>query len=194
MKTLYLNKYLITVAMALSSGAAGAQSMMVLGGEQSARDCYMAATLASQMHTAAMEDIQNCNYALDHTPLSLRDRVATYINRGVVYAAMDKYKEAIKDYEKAAKLDPDTGEVYVNRGNLFFLGQVYDQAISEYTKAIELKLSKGHVAHYNRGLAYEKLGEYSKAEEDYRRALEIAPQWHHPQEKLDRVLEKINKS
>lgn len=168
-----------------------AQSMMVIGGESAGRDCYMAATLASQMHIGATADIERCTYALDNVALSLKDRVATYVNRGVIYVALERYKEAIADYEKAAQMSPDTGEINVNRGNLYFLGQVYDQAITEYTKAMG-NIKKLHVAYYNRGLAYEKLKEFNKAEADYLKAMEIVPDWRFPREKLEQLKEMEN--
>ena len=50
--------------------------------------------------------------------------------------------------------------------------------------------SKNHIAHLNRGMAYEKLDEYSYAGENYRRALELSPEWSLAQLKLDRLLAK----
>lgn len=168
-----------------------AQSMQVIGGEQSAANCYMAATIASQTHIASRDNIEECTFALDHTSIRYRDRIATYINRGIIHVAMENYDQAVKDYDRAYRLDPDIAELHVNRGNLYFMGQVYDQAVAEYSRAIELDLSKVYVALYNRGLAYEKMGELDKAEADYRRALEIFPQWSHAQNKLDRILTRI---
>lgn len=174
--------------------AASSQSMTVIGGGQSARNCYMAATIAAQMHSTSMEEINECTYALQNTSMNSRNRVATFINRGIIYVAMEKYDKAIKDYDRAFKLNPDIAEIHVNRGNMFFMGEVYDQAIAEYSEAIELEFSKEHVAHYNRGLTYEKIGELDKAEADYRRALELLPEWHYAQSKLERILDKTKKN
>lgn len=167
-----------------------AQSMTVIGGEFTARQCYMSATLAAQLNMASRQDLDACNYALDHATISIRDRAATFLNRGIINVAIERYDDAKKDYEKARSLAPDHGEIYVNRGNIFFMGQAYDQAVSEYSQAIALGLVKKHIAHFNRALAYEKMKEYGKAEADYRTAIELSPQWDQPKARLQRLQER----
>ena len=170
-----------------------AQSLQVIGGQQQARDCYMAATIAAQMHSASREGIDVCSYALDEISMTTRDRVATLVNRGIIYVALEEYNKAVRDYDRAYKISPDIAEIHVNRGNLLFMSGHTEQAIAEYSQAIELKLTRQYVVYYNRGLAYEKLAEYNKAEADYRRALELMPGWSHAQDKLDRLLNRTKK-
>ncbi|MBI2969829.1 MAG: tetratricopeptide repeat protein [Gammaproteobacteria bacterium] len=179
--------------LALLPSLAGAQSMTVIGGDSFARECYMAATIAAQMNSASRDDVETCGLAIDHGNLSMRDLMATYVNRGVVYVALEEYKKAVKDYATALSMNPQSGEVYVNRGNLYFMGQVFDKAVEEYTLALDLGLAKDHIAHFNRGMAYEHLGDYSNAESDYRRAAELVPEWHQPPARLDRLHRKIRK-
>lgn len=171
----------------LLPAVAGAQSMTVLGSDSFARSCYTAATFAATMNSASRSELEDCNRALEYGTLSAADRMATLVNRGVVLVALEEYKAAARDYDKALSFDPKTGEVFVNRGNLFYLGEVYDKAVGEYTTALRLGLSKNHVAHYNRGLAYEKMKDFANAEADYRRASELMPDWSLPQQKLDRL-------
>jgi len=47
-----------------------------------------------------------------------------------------------------------------------------------------------HIAFLNRGMAYEAQGHLDQAETDYRKALELAPQWPLAQQKLERVMAK----
>lgn len=171
----------------LASAHAGAQSMTVIGGDSYARNCYAAATFAATMNSASHQDLETCSNALQYGALSPRDTLATLVNRGVVAVALEDYKQAVSDYEKAVELDPTTGEVYVNRGNLFFMGQAFDKAVAEYSTAIQVGLGKEHIAYYNRGLAYEKMKETENAVADYRRASELAPEWTRPQEKLEKL-------
>ena len=145
------------------------------------------------MNSAGRDDLKDCNLALQHSQLSLRDRMATYVNRGIVYAAMEEYNKAIKDYATAIRMNPDVGEAYVNRGNLYFLGALFDRAVQEYTTALNIGMKKEHVAYYNRGMAYENLKDYSKAEADYRHAISLLPEWTDPHTKLERVLAKLEK-
>ena len=150
----------LTLVLSLTSSATGfAQAMQVIGGEQSARYCFDAATVAAQLHNASRQDIKECTFALDQTSLRMKDKVATLINRGIIYVALEEYDLAIKDYDRAYRINPDIAEIHVNRGNMLFMSRAFDQAVTEYTKAIDLDFSKLYIALYNRGLAYEKLAE-----------------------------------
>jgi len=190
----FLNLPFMVITLVLMTGpiTAAAQSVTILGDSDDARECYFSAGIAIQMQSTSSAEIETCSRALSIGNLRLRDKAATFVNRGILYAANEQYQKAIKDYESAMKLYPEFGAIYVNRGNLFFLGQSYDSAIMEYTKALDLDLSQDHVAYLNRGMAYEKLGKLSNAESDYRLAIELAPEWSVAKSKLERVLIKIN--
>ena len=184
---------LIPLMLLFASAAVTAQSMQVIGGGQSARDCYMAASIAAQMHSATKGDADTCTFALQEISLKLKDRVATLVNRGVIYMALEEYNKAIRDYDRAYKLNPDIAEIHVNRGNILFWSGRFAKAVTEYTRAIELNLTQQYVVYYNRGLAYEKMGELDKAEADYRKSLKLMPGWNRAQEKLDRLLKRTKK-
>ena len=169
------------------------QSMSVIGGGSYARNCYMSSTLAIQLNTASDADIQECDQAILHGRLTRKDLLATYVNRGILHGAMEDYQRALKDYRTAIDLGPQTGEVYVNLGNLYLLSQKYDVAIEQYTTAIELTLTKNHIAHFNRAMAYENNKEFANAEADYRRAIELSPEWVLPQLRLERLMRNIQK-
>lgn len=169
------------------------QSMSVIGGGSYARNCYMASTLAIQLSSASKEDIQECNQAILHGRLTRKDLLATYVNRGILYGAMEDYQKALKDYRTAIDLEPETGEVFVNLGNLYLLSKKYDVAIRQYTTAIELTLTKNHIAHFNRAMAYENNKEFHNAEADYRKAIELSPEWVLPQLRLERLIRNIEK-
>ena len=169
------------------------QSMSVIGGGSYARNCYMSATLAIQLNSASRENIEECDQAILHGRLTRKDLLATYVNRGILYGAMEDYQKALKDYRTAVELEPDTGEVYVNLGNLYLLSQKYDVAIQQYSTAIELTLTKNHIAHFNRAMAYENNKQFANAEADYRRAIELSPEWVLPQLRLERLIRNIQK-
>ena len=61
-----------------------------------------------------------------------------YLLRAKAYAADDKFKDAIADFDKALELDPALVEAYVERGVLFANNKRYDDAIGDYTRAIEM--------------------------------------------------------
>ncbi len=183
---------LLMVYFLLAPLSSSAQSVTILGDSVDARECYFSAQIAIQMQSTSSSEIETCSRALKLRDLRLRDKAATYINRGILYVAMTEYQKAVKDYASAKALYPDFGAIYVNRGNLFFMGESYDSAVSEYTRALDLGLHQEHVAHLNRGMAYEKLGKYDQAEADYRLAVDLAPEWKLAQSKLEHMLLKMN--
>ena len=191
MKTYFARTGTLLVSLFAGSNAY-AQAMTVFGGSGMARDCFMSAKMASTLTVMTRGSLDACDYVLEHGEMSVRDRAATYVNRGIIKAALEDYEDAIKDYETAIKMKPEFAETYVNRGNVFFMGHAYGRAIDDYSKAVELKLDKLYIAHLNRGMAYERIGDRANAESDYRRALELYPDWKLARDKLDKLLAKAN--
>lgn len=105
-----------------------------------------------------------------------KDKQALY-NQALYYQMHSKYNKAIELYTSLTKLYPDFGEAFFNMGyiNLVHL-KTYEVATEYFSKAITA--SAGYYqAYYNRGYAYEKLGEKDKALKDYKKALSIHPQY-----------------
>ena len=68
---------------------------------------------------------------LDSTDADASYKVNAYNNRGVVYAALGQYQEAIQDYNQAIELDPKHLYAYNNRGVAYAaLGQ-HQEAIRD---------------------------------------------------------------
>ena len=169
---------------------AHAQSITIIGGSSFARDCYTASNFVTHLNSASKTDIDNCNMAIQHGALKRRDLIATLVNRGILYASMEEYQRADKDYQKAIRLEPKSGEAFSNLGNLYFIDKEFISAINQYDKAISLETHKDHIVYYNRGMAWENLGDTEKAEIDYRQAMKLLPDWTTPQLRLERMLER----
>ncbi len=180
----------IALAVLLSPSLAGAQAVKIIGGGAEATACFNTATLAAMATQLGGFSDADCTRAIEESPLSLRDRVATLINRGIVRVANRQFAEGFADYEDAMTLSPATPETYVNVANVYYLGEKYDRAVDLYTQSLELGLRRSHVAYFNRGMANEHLGRYTAAEADYRQALEFSPDWESPRDKLDALLRK----
>jgi tetratricopeptide (TPR) repeat protein len=165
-----------------------AQAVTVIGGGQSAEDCYLSAQIASKPGAQLGFSEEPCNEALEFAQLNRRNRTAVLINRGIIRVANEQYQQGFKDYERALNLSPDVPETYVNLGNIYFLGEKLNKAVEFYTKALDLEISQDHIAYMNRGMALEKIGKLSEAESDYRRAIELMPEWGLPRERLEKLL------
>jgi Tfp pilus assembly protein PilF len=167
----------------LFSISAQAQSVTTLGTNDAYR-CYESAEYAVRSLSGSVSDLVECNEALREGRLSRRDKAATYINRGIIRVNMGDVERAQRDYLSALDISDRSPETFLNLGNLQFLMQDYSSAISDYDHAESLGLSQKHVLFLNRGMAYMRVGQFDIAEAEYRKALEIRPDWLNAQEKL----------
>ena len=119
--------------------------------------------------------IDICTRALSNQALSVRDRAATYVNRSVIRLRVRDFTGAIADVDQSIQRWPQLSEPYVNRGAALINLERPQEALTELDKAITMGLEKVHLAYYNRGLAKEKLNDARGAYADYRKALELDP-------------------
>jgi len=170
-----------------------AQAITIINGGGDARNCSMSADNAAKSRFVSRDDLDSCTRAIDSGHLKRGDLAGTYVNRGIIESALARYQDAFADYHHAMKVNPELPEAYVGRGNIYFLAGKYQLAITDYTKALDLNISRDYIAHLNRGMAFEKIGEFDNAEENYRRALELQPDWQLAKDKLERLMaKKIN--
>ncbi|MEY4967032.1 MAG: hypothetical protein RL274_2615 [Pseudomonadota bacterium] len=164
---------LFATALALTltlPGAASAQIIVSTSNGQ-ARNCFIAAKAGVKPR----EGVQICNAALRNDPLSIRDRAATYGNRGVLLNTMDEVDKAEADFKAAIRLDPTLGDPYVNLGSMMIRKKQFHEAIEQINKGLALGMSFPVIGYYDRALAYDYLGRYKEAYLDYQKALEHDP-------------------
>ncbi|MSP93673.1 MAG: hypothetical protein EXR00_00240 [Alphaproteobacteria bacterium] len=165
----------LTLASALCAGglllaASQAHAVVIVIGGGVAAQCYATAEFGDP---SAAFDL--CTKALNDPYLSVRDKAATFVNRSVVRLRARDYRGAVADTDQSITRFSNFGEAYVNRGAaLLNLDQPQD-AMSQFDKAISLGLDKVHLAYYNRGLAKEFLRDARGAYLDYKKALELQP-------------------
>lgn len=97
------------------------------------------------------------------------------------------YDVAKDNYNRILAIDPNYKMAYYNLGylNLVYLKK-YNEAIEYFEKAIHLD-SKYFEAIYNRGLAYELMGNSAKARADYQKVLDIEVNYPKAVEALNRL-------
>ena len=165
------------IALIAPSGAL-AQMAVTTFGATDALLCYQAAA------DNFASDADDCDKALKSGTLTPRDRIATLVNRGVIFNREGKLDAALADFDKAIAKDGELAEAYLNRGNTYYLMRRYDEAIEDYQASLRHDLRKSQVAWYNIGLAQEAKKDNVKAKEAYRTALEIDPEFGPARKKL----------
>lgn len=100
-----------------------------------------------------------------------------YVNRGVVHMMNRRMEAAFQDFADALKANPNNGRAYSNRGQAYMHVEFYEDAIAEFTAALELMNDpeEAVVPLFNRGLAWEALGEDDEAYADFALAYQVAP-------------------
>lgn len=187
MNTLHVLSF---VALAVATAPAIAQSVQVLSSGEEARRCSSAAQMAATMGVASRSDLDDCTRALETVALRQRDRAGTLVNRGIIESALGDHDAAMASYDKALNVMPALPEPWVGRGNVLFLRGDREGAIAAYDRSLAMGITRRHVVLLNRGMAWEARGELARAEQDYRDALLIAPEWVLAKSRLERVLAK----
>ncbi len=117
-----------------------------------------------------------------------------YNNRGNAYRDKGKLDKAIQDYDKTIELDPDCTDAYNGRGNSYLMKGELDFAISDYNKAIDLtpndplpynnrgnvNLRKGELKQSiqaDNGIGYSSNNYFDSAIKDYKKAIELDPDY-----------------
>ncbi len=106
---------------------------------------------------------------------------------GLFYQENGQYEKAIATYHNLAKVDTAFREVPYNIGYIHLVYQKdFHLAITYFTESLQ-KDPGYYQAYYNRGYAYELLGDYKKALEDYQRSLKIKVNYDKAIEGLNRL-------
>jgi tetratricopeptide (TPR) repeat protein len=83
-------------------------------------------------------------------------------------------------------MDGQHGEGYVDRGATYIAMQRYQDALDDINRGIEMGAKKPHIAYYDRAIADEALGNIRAAYMDYKKAVEIEPNFPLATEQLSR--------
>ena len=171
---------LAVVAVALAAGPAAA-SVQTLGGGY-AKSCYAAA----ESRFVSKQNIDECNLALAEEALPVRDRVATFVNRGILYLRRSDVTQAEADFDAALKIDPRQAEAWLNKAVAHARFGKSSDALPFVAKALELGTRKPALAYFVRAMAYEDSGNLRAAYADLQRAHQLDPGWSEPTIELQR--------
>jgi tetratricopeptide (TPR) repeat protein len=130
-------------------------------------------------------DTGPCDEAIRDTATSRRDKMKTYVNRGIIYNRKGDLEAAVADFNAALEINDGIAEAYLNRGNSYFLAARYDDALADYEQSLLLEISKPWAAWYNIGLVYDAKKDADKARAAYQKALALNPDFTQARLKLE---------
>lgn len=158
---------------------AQAQVVMTVGTGQ-AHQCF----LYAKSGTNLQQGVLTCDGALEHDVLSKKDRAGTYDNRGVILDLMGHTQKAADDFNASIALDPTLGDPYVNLGAMLIKKGQHEEALVQINKGLELGMAFPHIGYYDRAVAEQMLGRYKEAYYDYKKVLELEPNFTMASERL----------
>jgi tetratricopeptide (TPR) repeat protein len=103
-----------------------------------------------------------------------------YLIRAEAHLQKSEIVEAQTDADRAQGINPRSGAVHNSRGRIALAQGRIEVALGEFTQAVELDDQQAD-AFANRGVAYERSGKTDLALADYRRAVQLTPDY-----KMDR--------
>jgi tetratricopeptide (TPR) repeat protein len=168
-------------AFALTLTSRTADAAVTVIGSGDAQYCYEGAENGADPGNY----IAYCNQALNSF-LSVRDRAATYINRGVLRLGLNEANAALGDFDTGLGLDPALGEGYIDRGASLIEKKEYAEALASIDKGLALGARRPEFAYYDRAIANEGLGNIPAAYKDYQQALVVQPDFTLASDELKR--------
>ena len=170
---------LVLTASLLAVSAAQGQTVISVGSGQ-AHDCFVHAKAGLQLR----EGVIICAAALEQDLLMKKDRAGTYDNRGVILDMLGRTDEAASDFHTAIALEPGLGDAYVNLGSMLIKKGEHQAALDQINTGLELGMSYPHIGYYDRAVAEQMLGRYKDAYYDYKKVLELEPNFVMASERL----------
>ena len=95
-------------------------------------------------------------------------------NRGYLYFLRGEDVNAIADYTKAIKIDPEDISLYINRSDAYISSGDYNAALADLTKVIELSPTS-YLGWLGRGQAFNGKNLFDKAIADLTKAISLKP-------------------
>ncbi|HXM49434.1 MAG TPA: tetratricopeptide repeat protein [Pyrinomonadaceae bacterium] len=161
---------------AMRFSEAAADLFLELGDQKTASDTYLNLTYQCLQAENFEEAVKAATRTIELAP----ENADAYDKRGAAYFYGGHLSEAIEDYSRELQLIPDSSVALNGRGQCLAEAGRYDEALVDLLRAIELAKEAGNpimVAYASNGaaLALGGLGEFERALESVKKALEITP-------------------
>jgi len=118
--------------------------------------------------------IEACSAILERHP----EWADVHFKLARAYEAKGSHGKAISEYKKAIAINPDYIDACRCLGELYSDEGFYNEAIEQFTTVLNTKVKFEYAdIHNHKGFAMEKLGKIEQAIEEYKKALEINPDY-----------------
>ncbi|WP_203294799.1 tetratricopeptide repeat protein [Maricaulis parjimensis] len=178
-----MRPFVSVLFLASVSLAAPASGQILVVGESPAAMCFQNAA-AGRSDLRALDD---CDRALETTSVRRRDRIATFINRGIILMYRGDSEGALVSYDRAEQMGAEEpASLALNRSSALIRLSRFSEAIEQTDIVIALNERNLAEAWLNRGVALEFMGDLEGAYRSYSRALELRPDWPMAQREVSR--------
>ena len=144
--------------------------------------CYEAAAIKK-----SPQGIAQCNAAIaTEATTDGRERMASLVNRGILYLLADKNKDAGRDFDEALAFDPQQPEALLGKAIEQWQDRQWRRRGPAGDQSLQYGPKRPAVAYLIRGLANEQQGQLRAAYADLQTARQIEPNWAEPGEQLQR--------
>ena len=99
----------------------------------------------------------------------------SYRNRGVAYYKLERYREALADFDKAVELDPGSAKTWMLRGTLWMRTEQSARALADFNRALALEPRDADILG-RRCVVLMRLKQLDEALADCSLAAELAPE------------------
>jgi len=144
------------------------------------------------------QDFQDLGYYTDavhyyQKSIRMYPTPEAYTHLAWAFSFLGEYDQAIEFCKVAISLDPDYGNPYNDIGAYLLEKGDTDQAIPYLRRAARARrYDQHHYAHFNLGRAWERKHQFDKAMTEYKRAVEMAPDYEPAKNAYHRLIRMMN--
>ena len=157
-------------------------------------ECYQA-TLAEVSADNHQRGLASCDRAIEEVSDDRHLHAALLVNRADIRLMVQDYARTVADATASIEIEGQSPVAYLNLGAGLVGLRRYREALTALEEAIELGIAdRSYLAYYNRAIAREQLGDTSGAYYDYKKVLELNPDFAPAKDQLSRfrVITKSN--
>lgn len=145
---------------------------------------------ASSFLSAQKEELEKLVLSDNRAIESDKTNCALYFERALANQALERFDDALRDYNEAIRLGHREARTYNNRGLTNFKLGMLEDAMSDFDEAIKVDPSFSE-AYFNRGILNDSLGKMDEAISDFTKTIELEPRFHIAYKKRAMVFEKM---